>query len=107
MRDRIHPRTIIGEIKRYGPEWLEKFPQLPQMVYSALEQSREVAPQLQGIGEQLALSHRRGRRQYLRRAAGVILAAGTAVLAAPGWWAQMPPAGWIMGVAALVLLLWP
>ncbi|WP_193163078.1 ubiquinone biosynthesis regulatory protein kinase UbiB [Microbulbifer hainanensis] len=107
MRERIHPKTILGEIKRYGPEWLEKFPQLPQLVYSALDQSRELAPQLQGIGEQLALSHRRGRRQYLRRVAGVLLAAGTAALIAPGWLAQLPPAGWITGVLALALLLWP
>ncbi|SHF26465.1 2-octaprenylphenol hydroxylase [Microbulbifer donghaiensis] len=107
MRDRIHPRTILGEIKRYGPEWLEKFPQLPQLVYSSLEQSRELAPQLDNIGEQLARSHRRGRRQYFRRIAGVLLAFGATALAAPDWFAQLPPAGWAMGAAALVLLLWP
>ncbi|WP_250461770.1 ubiquinone biosynthesis regulatory protein kinase UbiB [Microbulbifer litoralis] len=107
MRDRIHPKTIWAEIQRYGPEWLEKFPHLPQLVYSSLEQSRELGPQLENIGDQLAGSHRRGRSQYLRRAAGVILAAGTAAVAAPGWLAQLPPAGWAMGIAALALLLWP
>jgi len=107
MRERIHPKTIFGEIQRYGPEWLEKFPQMPQLVYQALEQSRELAPQLQGIGEQLALSRRRGRRQYLRRAAGALLAVGTLALAQPGWLAQLPPLGWAAGAAALMLLLWP
>ncbi|MFC6633659.1 ubiquinone biosynthesis regulatory protein kinase UbiB [Microbulbifer taiwanensis] len=107
MRERIHPKTIVGEIKRYGPEWLEKFPQLPQMVFSSLEQARELAPHLDTIGDKLAQSQRRGRRQYLRRVAGVLLAAGATALAAPELTAQLPPAAWAMGVAALALLLWP
>ncbi|MEW5251434.1 ubiquinone biosynthesis regulatory protein kinase UbiB [Microbulbifer discodermiae] len=107
MRERIHPRTLLGEIQRYGPEWLEKFPQLPQMVYAALDQSREIAPQLHNIQQQLARGQQCGRRQYLRRGAGVLLAIGALALASPQWLAQLPPAGWVMGLAALVLLLWP
>ncbi|GAA5525842.1 putative protein kinase UbiB [Microbulbifer aestuariivivens] len=107
MRDRIHPRTIIGEIKRYGPEWLEKFPQLPQMVYSALDQSRELAPQLQAIGTALESSSRNGRRRYVRRAVAIVLAAGAALVASPQWLASMPPAALAMAAAALALALWP
>lgn len=107
MRERIHPRTIISEIRRYGPEWLEKFPQLPQLVFSSLEQARELVPQLESVGDKLAQGRRRGRRQYLRRVAGVLLALGAATLAAPGWMAELPPAAWVMGAAALALLLWP
>ncbi|WKT60453.1 ubiquinone biosynthesis regulatory protein kinase UbiB [Microbulbifer thermotolerans] len=107
MRERIHPRTIIGEIKRYGPEWLEKFPQLPQMVFSSLEQSRDLAPQLQSIGDKLAQSQHRGRGQYLRRVAGVLLAAGAVALASSQWAAHLSTGTWVMGAAALVLLLWP
>ncbi|WP_444889060.1 ubiquinone biosynthesis regulatory protein kinase UbiB [Microbulbifer sp. DLAB2-AA] len=107
MRERIHPKTLVGEIKRYGPEWLEKFPQMPQLVYSALEQSRELAPQLENIGEKLASSQRRGRWQYLRRLGGVLLAVGALALSRPQWLEQLPPSGWVLGIAALILLLWP
>ncbi|WP_237057514.1 ubiquinone biosynthesis regulatory protein kinase UbiB [Microbulbifer sediminum] len=107
MRDRVHPRTIWREVQRYGPEWLEKFPQLPQLFYSALEQSREVAPQLESIGDELARTRRRGRRSYVRRVAGVVLAAGAAALAAPQLATQLPPAGWALALGAAVLLLWP
>ncbi|MFS1525119.1 ubiquinone biosynthesis regulatory protein kinase UbiB [Microbulbifer sp. 2304DJ12-6] len=107
MRERIHPKTLLGEIKRYGPEWLEKFPQMPQLVYSALEQSRELAPQLETIGEKLAGGQRRGRWRYLRRVGGVLLAAGAVALSKPQWLEQLPPSGWALGFAALVLLLWP
>jgi len=107
MRDRVHPRTIMGEIKRYGPEWLEKFPQLPQMAFSALEQGRELAPQLHRLGDQLAGSQRRGRAQYARRIAGALLAAGAALVASPDLLAQIPAASWALGAVALALLLWP
>jgi ubiquinone biosynthesis protein len=107
MRERIHPKTLIGEIKRYGPEWLEKFPQLPQLAFSALEQARDLAPQLHGLGEQLARGKARGRKRYLRRLAGGLLAVGALVIGAPGLLAQVPPASWLLGAAALALLLWP
>ncbi|MCO1332898.1 ubiquinone biosynthesis regulatory protein kinase UbiB [Microbulbifer sp. OS29] len=107
MRDRIHPKTIWGEIKRYGPEWLEKFPQMPQLVYSALEQSRKLAPQLETIGEQLAGSQRRGLHQYVRRVGGVLLGLGAIAVTQPQWLEQLPRTGWVLGIAALVLLLWP
>jgi ubiquinone biosynthesis protein len=107
MRERIHPKTLLGEIKRYGPEWLEKFPQLPQLAFSALEQARDLAPQLHGLGEQLARGKARGRKRYLRRLAGGLLAVGALVIGAPGLLAQVPPASWLLGAAALALLLWP
>ena len=107
MRERIHPRTILGEIKRYGPEWLEKFPQLPQMAFNALEQGRELAPQLHRLGDQLAGGQRRGKVQYARRIAGALLAAGAALIASPDLLAQVPPASWVLGAVALALFLWP
>ncbi|SDK37768.1 ubiquinone biosynthesis regulatory protein kinase UbiB [Microbulbifer yueqingensis] len=107
MRDRVHPRTIWREVQRYGPEWLEKFPQMPQLVYSALEQSREVTPRLEAIGDELARTNRVGRRRYLRRVAGVLLGAGAVALAAPQLATQMPPAAWGLALAAAALLLWP
>lgn len=107
MRERIHPRTIVGEIRRYGPEWLEKFPQLPQMAFSALEQGQELGPKLQQLSDQLAGSRQRGRARYARMIVGGLLAAGAALVASPGLLAQVPVASWVLGAAALGLLLWP
>lgn len=107
MRERVHPKTIIGEMKRYGPEWLEKLPQLPQMAFSALEQGRHLTPQLQRLGDQLAGSQHHGRSRYARRVAGVLLAVGAALVASPGLLAQVPAASWALGALALGLLLWP
>ncbi|WP_299594091.1 ubiquinone biosynthesis regulatory protein kinase UbiB [uncultured Microbulbifer sp.] len=107
MRERIHPKTIVGEIRRYGPEWLEKFPQLPQLAFSALEQGRELGPQLQQLSEQLAGSQRRGRARYARMIVGGLLAAGAALVASPGLLAQVPVVSWVLGAVALGLLLWP
>nr|WP_078083981.1 ubiquinone biosynthesis regulatory protein kinase UbiB [Microbulbifer mangrovi] len=107
MRERIHPKTIVGEIRRYGPEWLEKFPQLPQMAFSALEQGQQLGPQLQQLSDQLAGSRQRGRARYARMIVGGLLAAGAALVASPGLLAQIPVASWVLGAAALAMLLWP
>jgi ubiquinone biosynthesis protein len=50
MRERFHPKTFLQELKRYGPEWAEKFPQVPDLLFQAAEQIRHldrIAPALQ------------------------------------------------------------
>ncbi len=37
IKQRYHPRTLWKEFRYYAPEWLEKLPELPQLVVSALE----------------------------------------------------------------------
>ncbi len=107
MRERIHPKTIIGEIKRYGPEWLEKFPQLPQLVFSTLEQGRELAPQLAKLGSQMASTRQRGRQRFLRRMAAGLLLISATLVAAPQLLVQLPAASWLLASVAIILLLWP
>lgn len=38
LKNRIKPTALLDKIKRYGPEWLEQFPKVPQMVFRSLEQ---------------------------------------------------------------------
>ncbi|MDM3871588.1 ubiquinone biosynthesis regulatory protein kinase UbiB [Porticoccus sp. W117] len=38
LKRRVSPSALLEKIKRYGPEWLEHFPQIPQMVYRSLQQ---------------------------------------------------------------------
>ncbi len=50
MQERFHPRTLLQELRRYGPEWAEKFPQVPDLLFQAAEQIRQldkVLPELQ------------------------------------------------------------
>ncbi|MET0356908.1 MAG: ubiquinone biosynthesis regulatory protein kinase UbiB, partial [Cellvibrio sp.] len=44
LKKRFHPASLWGELKRYGPEWMEKFPQVPHLIFNGLQQ-------LQNIGQ--------------------------------------------------------
>lgn len=56
LKKRFHPKTLWGELKRYGPEWMEKFPQIPQLIFNGLQQLQnvgELAPELHKTAQQL------------------------------------------------------
>ena len=38
MRERFQPNALVEQIKRHGPEWLEQFPQVPQMLLEIIWQ---------------------------------------------------------------------
>ena len=51
LKNRFKPKAYIEKLKRYGPEWLEQLPQIPQMIFQNLEkiqknnkQSGELVP---------------------------------------------------------------
>ena len=51
LKKRFHPKTLWSELKRYAPEWMEKFPLIPQMIFNGLNQ-------LQHLGEQAPQLHK-------------------------------------------------
>ncbi len=83
LKKRFHPKSLWGELKRYGPEWMEKFPQIPQLIFNSLQQLQnvgELAPELHKAAQQLqARSAQSSRRYWL---AGSLLA-GAIALAHP------------------------
>lgn len=43
-KERYSPRTLIREFKEQAPEWLEKLPELPPLVYGALQGLQQQPP---------------------------------------------------------------
>ncbi|MEQ3696558.1 MAG: ubiquinone biosynthesis regulatory protein kinase UbiB [Pseudomonadales bacterium] len=39
LKNRFKPTTLWEELKRYGPDWLEKFPQVPNLLFDAIQQA--------------------------------------------------------------------
>ena len=37
IRDSFQPNALVEQLKRHGPEWLEQFPQVPQLIFQGLE----------------------------------------------------------------------
>lgn len=50
LKDRYSPKSMFNQLKRYAPDWLEHFPQIPPMIFQALKaaqysESGEIAKQ--------------------------------------------------------------
>ena len=37
LKNRFRPQALLEKLKRYGPEWLEQFPKIPQLFFQGLE----------------------------------------------------------------------
>jgi len=115
LKQRFHPKTLMKELGRYGPEWMEKFPELPMAIFNSLEgvqRLNDMAPQLQQAAEQLANQQRRDKRR--RKIAGlcIVIAAAATTIALPALapalaqsLAAIPPLSWVLGAGALGIWL--
>lgn len=108
LKRRFHPKTLYKDLKRQAPEWVEKFPEAPPLIFdtlSGLKKLGETAPALQAASQQLSrdLKLRRIRRRRQAIAAIAFIAAGY-------WaWPQLSELGpetlslLAIGVLALIL----
>jgi ubiquinone biosynthesis protein len=119
LKTRFHPKTLWGELKRYAPEWMEKFPQVPELIFNGLQQVQQLgqlAPELQKLREQQQAQQRRHRQNQRRTLIGLLAFAGAAVAAWPAlapagtWattvnWAQVPAESWALVAVGILALL--
>ena len=40
LKDRYSPKSMFNQLKRYAPDWLEHFPQIPPMIFQALKSAK-------------------------------------------------------------------
>lgn len=114
IKNRFHPKTLWGDLKRYAPDWMEKFPQVPQLVFNGLQQLQNIgqlAPELHKTAERLRESRKNSLRRYFF--AGIIfLIAGITTLPAvnnqlESYWQNfsISTPSLILGVVGLCILL--
>ena len=117
MHERIGPKAVLRNIQLKGPGWLEKLPDLPEMIYDTLQLARSTYLQQQTRDEQTKQLREElritTRRLYFLVAAGLflILAAGVAIpFSLRGAEdIDVPLLSWIFGVLGMgaLLLAWP
>jgi len=101
MKERFHPKAFLEDIKRYGPEWAEKFPQVPDLLFDAADQIRHfdrVMPELQRAAQQISAERQRPSR-LKSRLAGAACLLGALAMASPeglNTLTQLPPASLIL-----------
>lgn len=96
MQNRYHPKNLLAEIRRHGPGWLEKMPEVPELLFDAAQQIRrfeQVVPAIQSTAQQMVLLEQR-QQQVRKRSlvvAGVLVAGG---LLWPYWGAYIAAVPW-------------
>lgn len=108
LKQRFHPKTLFADLRRQGPEWMEKFPEIPPLVFDTMvrvKELAEVAPQLERASYALIQHEVSTRRQKRRR---LIAALAFLAAAAQAWTLveQIPLAtGMLVAVGLAALLL--
>src|SRR5690606_12333255 len=90
LKKRFHPTSLWSELKRFAPAWMEKFPQVPHLIFNGMQQMQnlgQIAPQLQEISDQLRDDKRR-RTHRQRKHCVALLAFGGALAVA---WPRLSP----------------
>jgi ubiquinone biosynthesis protein len=108
MRERMGVKAMLKNIKQQAPDWIEKLPQLPQLVFDTLQQGRQSHElELQRIQLEQSLKQKqaqRTRRMMLGASSLGLLAVSTDP-AINQWAQQMPWFGWAAAAVAW-LLIW-
>ncbi len=67
LRDRFHPRSLWRELKRTAPDWMEKFPQVPDLIFNSLQAVPEISRRLDLLAQDSILQHIERRRAARRK----------------------------------------
>jgi ubiquinone biosynthesis protein len=112
VQDRYSPQSVLRRLQRHAPSWLEQLPQLPDVMFDNLQQSRELelrAAEQQQRADKLKQHAANRHRQHQRQLLAAVACVGAAITALPGGWEAMgdaPIVSWALAAAAVVLL-WP
>ncbi|MGB5445420.1 MAG: ubiquinone biosynthesis regulatory protein kinase UbiB [Psychromonas sp.] len=73
MKDQVSPKTLIKSIKQKAPFWLEKLPELPELIYYNLAQAKSQQKQLTLLTESFNKQQQKNTKTNFYIAAAVTL----------------------------------
>jgi ubiquinone biosynthesis protein len=93
MQERFHPKTLLQELRRYGPEWAEKLPQVPDLLFQAADQIRQLDKVLPELQQANKYSRQNNQRESIfnSRWPGIAALVLAALIAKPELFTQLPP----------------
>ncbi|MGB0732892.1 MAG: AarF/UbiB family protein, partial [Pontibacterium sp.] len=109
MKDRVSPKAAYGAIKQQAPDWIEKLPQMPQLVFDALSQLRGLDANFAARDErreQAAQAYQQ--RQSRWRFMGVtLIALGflTVDESSRAWLMSLPTISWVLVAGGLYFIM--
>ena len=85
--------------KEKAPFWVEKMPELPELVYDSLRQSKNLQLSMDKIAHELQSNRvRRGQSRYLFGIGATLLLSGTLLLINRPDWQMMPARLMVAGI---------
>ena len=100
MQKQVGYKAVIAAVKEKAPYWAEKLPELPELVYDALQQAKLQQRQMQGLYQQFHQHDKnQGKGRFLLAMGATILLASTLLLA-------MNEPKWALTGLGLTLLTW-
>lgn len=104
MHEQVGPKSVLNAIKEKAPFWAEKLPELPELVYETLRQTRHQQRHFdQMFADFRRHSRRQGQARYLLGVGASLLLAGVFLLTQKQHieWGQISLAGaglcWLLG----------
>ncbi|PIE25210.1 MAG: ubiquinone biosynthesis regulatory protein kinase UbiB [Neptuniibacter caesariensis] len=108
MKERMGPKGVWRNIKQQAPDWLEKMPHMPQLIFDSLNQVRNLDnSRLRDIRAYQQARNELESQNSRRRLAGVLLIAAALLAASPKaleWFCELPAGSWLVGALGLFLL---
>nr|WP_228051049.1 ubiquinone biosynthesis regulatory protein kinase UbiB [Pontibacterium sinense] len=109
MKERMGPKAVYRSIKQQAPDWLEKMPHMPQLVFDALNQVRRLddnrARDLRAYAAARDELERRHRPTRYLGGALILLALISGNDQAMDWLASVSTASWIAAGVGLYLVV--
>lgn len=103
MKERLSLKAVTNSIRQQGPEWLEKLPLMPQMVFDALQQTGHQSEQRLEHAERLVeREHQRSRSTRRHLLLGITALSFVLLLLKPEWQQTLntlPWYGWVLAGA--------
>jgi ubiquinone biosynthesis protein len=91
IKDQVGIPALVRAFKEKGPFWIEKMPELPELVYDSLRQGKQLQHSLDKIARELQNHHvRQGQSRYLLGIGATLLISGTLLLVSRPEWQHLP-----------------
>ena len=109
MKERMGPKGVYRSIKQQAPDWLEKLPHMPQLLFDALNQVRDLDnSRLRDIRAYQQAKDELKAKSRRRQSLALLFIAGAVVAASPElqeWLCELPVSSWVLAGLGGVLLL--
>ena len=111
LKNRYSVKTLYKEFKHYGPEWLEKLPEVPSRLLNqldTLENIQELTPALQQAAEDYHQHREKKKQGWQRHPLPLALIAGAGYFAWPQLhfiWVHLPVESLLLVLIAILLWL--